>query len=64
MITVSIAINGKPIITRSARRIAGEDGNTCKYQIDDGRIVEHDYNSGASKLAIIMLEGVKDEEIT
>lgn len=64
MITVSIAINGNPIITRSAKRIEGNEGETCKYKVDDGRIVEHEYNDGASKLAIKLLEGVKDEEIT
>ena len=59
MITVTISINGNPIITRSARKISGEDGGTCKYRVDDGITIEHFTPDGPAKLAIKMLKGVK-----
>jgi hypothetical protein len=60
MITVAILINGNPIIARSCHKIEGIEGK-CKYKVDDGRIIEHDYNDGAIPLAIKMLEGVIEE---
>lgn len=41
MITVSILINGNPVLTRSAVNRTPERGNDkpCRYQVDDGRLV-------------------------
>jgi len=62
MISVSIFINNNPILTRSAvnsGRIDHETGGT-KYDLDDGSVVIHDPSKGATKLAIKMLETIKD----
>lgn len=59
MITVSISINGNPIITRSCWKIKGLEGE-CQYQCDDGRIIKHNYDQGSVPLAIKLLEGVKE----
>jgi hypothetical protein len=59
MISVTIFINGSPVYTRSAHKIEGETG-VCKYRVDDGRTVTHDYEEGAVPLAIKLLEGVRE----
>lgn len=63
MITVAILINGNPIIARSCSREGNinfeEQGNNY-YKCDDGRVIEHNYADGAVRLAIKMLEGVKE----
>ena len=58
MITVTILINGKSIITRSAKRILGEEGELCKYVVDDGKTIDHHTQDGAVELSIKMLRGV------
>lgn len=60
MISVVIYINNVPILARSARRVDGEPGELCTYKVDDGRTIRHRYNNGAAKLAIRILEGVKE----
>ena len=61
MITVSIFINGNPIITRSATNISeGEQKGNQEYKVDDGSIIKHNYEDGAIPLAIEMLKGVKE----
>lgn len=63
MITVAILINGQPIITRSAVNISEERDTkrfTQIYEVDDGRIINHNYDDGAIPLAIKMLEGVNE----
>jgi hypothetical protein len=60
MISVVININDKTIMARSASRIEGEEGEICTYKVDDGRIIKHDYNDGCVKLAIKLLEGIKE----
>ena len=60
MISVVIKINGKAITGRSAvRKVTNPDGNH-EYHVDDGRLISHQYNDGAIKLAIKMLEGIKN----
>ena len=60
MISVTIFINGQPIITRSARRVEGSPPNECTYHVDDGREITHWYSEGAVALAIELLKGVQE----
>lgn len=63
MFTVSIFINGNPIITRSAVNITDPwTGNETihTYEVDTGEIVKHKRAEGAVKLAIKLLKGVKE----
>lgn len=63
MITVSIAINGHAIFTRSAICTAiNSKGNT--YLLDDGTTLKHRYEAGAVPLAIAMLNTIKDPKHT
>jgi hypothetical protein len=55
MITVTISINGNPVITRSAVNRLREKG---VYISDDGSEIEHNPEDGAIPLAIKMLERV------
>lgn len=61
MITVTIAINVCPIITRSARNTTekGETGKTI-YELDDGSTVEHYPSDGPIVLAKLLLDQVKE----
>lgn len=58
MITVSIAINGTPIFTRSAIRIEGETTGECVYRVDDANTIRHMYSEGAVALAHKLLDCV------
>lgn len=58
MISVSIAINGKPIFARTAVNRRREIG---KYVLDDGSFIEHDPDDGAVALAIKMLQTIHDK---
>ena len=58
MITVSIMINGQPIFTRSAVRT--HTGKVNRYTCDDGAVIRHEYDQGAVKLAMKMLETIKE----
>ena len=62
MITVSIFINGNPIITRSARNVicVDIDKGIFRYDIDDGSIVTHKRTDGAVVLAKKMLDTVRE----
>jgi hypothetical protein len=53
MITVSIAINGQPIATRSAVNIG-----YGRYRCDEGTIITHKRENGAMELAKKMLDTV------
>lgn len=57
-ITVSIFINSKPIITRSAVNITPGNPIDPEYEIDDGRIIKHTRADGAIVLAKKMLDGI------
>jgi hypothetical protein len=61
MITVTISINDRTILARSACNVgfASKPG-WCRYEIDDGRMIEHDRAAGAVALAIEMLTGIKE----
>lgn len=59
MITVAIFINGKPVTARTAVNQRTTDGVT-EYKVDDGRVVKHRRTDGAVKLAIKLLEGIKE----
>lgn len=58
MLTVSIAINGQPIFTRSVVNRLKEIG---AYVSDDGILIEHDPADGAVDLAIKALRAVHSE---
>lgn len=62
MITVSIFINGAPIFTRSGHRRTKKwaKGTKDAYLIDTGEQLYHNQNDGVVKLAIAMLETIKE----
>lgn len=59
MITVSIFINGNPIITRSARNV-GTIEEITQYSVDDGSVLFHKRSDGPVVLAKKMLDTVKE----
>lgn len=63
MISVAIMINGNPIMARSAVNKGEVDKNRpeCVYKLDDGTEIIHDPDDGAVKLAIEMLETIKEQ---
>lgn len=64
MITVQILINGKALIVRSAVNTGPSNldpsGDLHRYEVDDGRWLAHRRSEGAVKLAMMMLEGIRD----
>jgi len=63
MISVTISINGNPLMARSAVRTRDEDINgKLAYNVDDGTIVHHDPDDGAVKLAIQLLKTIKESK--
>ena len=64
MITVSIFINGNPILTRSAvnKGKCKEGCGKTAYQVDDGSTLCHDPKYGAVKLAQRMLDTIKESK--
>lgn len=63
MISVTIFINGNPIITRSASRTKdglGKDKDYSEYTSDDGTKIWHVPEDGAIALAIKMLKNVEE----
>ena len=62
MITVAISINGNVVFARSAVNISEETGagTVCKYKVDDGSIIVHEYDDGAVVLAKKMLDTIKE----
>lgn len=65
MISVTICINNRPIVHRSAVNVrrnkhAKLGQAICDYEVDDGRVLVHDRDEGAVALAIRMLEGVHE----
>lgn len=57
MIGVYITINGTTVFARTAVNRLRERG---AYIGDDGSVIEHDPEDGAVRLAIKMLETIKD----
>lgn len=64
MITVTIFINGSPILTRSATQGEVLGQGKYEYNLDDGSVVEHEYNKGAVELAKKMLDKIDKDFIT
>lgn len=64
MITVSILINGNPILTRSAVNKGKLASGLIEYKCDDGSQILHRPEEGAVKLAKRMLDTIKDKEIS
>lgn len=64
MITITVSINGTPILTRSAARIKGDAGEVCTYKVDTGKIIKHDYNKGFVPLTKKMLDTIDEEKVT
>ena len=67
MITVTISINGNPIMARSAVNTGetciagrGRTEKVTKYAVDDGGYVYHNPDDGAVPLAIQLLETIKE----
>lgn len=60
MITVQILINGKAIFVRSAVNRGYCDKSTCRYEVDDGSAITHKPADGAVKLAIQLLQTIKE----
>lgn len=60
MITVSIFINGNPIITRSAVNKGKVRDGFSEYAVDDGSKVYHKQSDGPVKLAKMLLDTVKE----
>lgn len=61
MISVTVAINGRTIFHRSAVNKSDTYGEGVQtYELDDHKIIKHEYEDGALKLAIKMLEGIKE----
>ena len=60
MITVTININNKPIVTRSAVNISKEESmvKPNQYRLDTGKIIEHIPNDGVVTLVKKMLDTV------
>lgn len=64
MITVTILINGNPILTRSAvNRIELNDQGETKYTTDAGDVLYHKRDKGAVELAKKMLDSIKEDSI-
>lgn len=59
MMRVVIIVNGEPIYARTGTNI-GDVGKDCKYMVDDGRIILHNPDDGLIKLAIKLLESIKE----
>ena len=58
--TVAILINGHPIMARSAVNISEGNKGKQRYKVDDGTILEHEYEKGVVKLAIELLKAIKE----
>lgn len=65
MITVTISINGRAIITRSAvNKTPDLPGNAeSTYKVDDGRTIQHARHDGAVPLAMKLLAGVHQPDL-
>jgi hypothetical protein len=61
MISVHIAINGTPILARSAVRREGLT-QPFTYDCDDGTVIEHNYGDGAVVLAKKLLDTIKESK--
>ena len=62
MITVTILINGNPILTRSAVNKGKHPSGYTRYDLDDGSHVLHKPKDGAVILAKMMLDSIRVPE--
>ena len=62
MITVTILINGQPIMARSAVNVGEcpDDPSKCVYNVDEGTRIFHDPDDGAVVLVKMMLDTIKE----
>jgi len=62
MITVTISINGVVLMARSAVNISPVKTKNalCKYEVDDGTVIEHNRKDGAVALARKLLDTIKE----
>lgn len=60
MISVSIFINGNPILTRSAKNLGTKKGEEFIYLADDGSYVFHNPKDGAIELSKKLLDLIKE----
>jgi len=63
MISVAIMINGNPILARSAVRGISDGEGGYNYKLDDGQVIQHKLDDGVIKLAIKMLETIKEQGV-
>lgn len=63
MLSVSICINGNPIMARSAVNQGTVSNGFDKYLLDDGSTLLHKPGDGAVELAIEMLKTIKEQGI-
>lgn len=59
-VTAQVIINGEVIFARTARNIKQIKGDLYSYQVDDGSEIQHIRTDGAVKIAIKLLETVKE----
>lgn len=59
MITVTISVDGEPVLARSAGHVSEFDG-IGTYKLDDGRLIVHDIKQGIVSLAMAMLKKTKE----
>lgn len=60
MITVSVLINGQPIYTRSAVNRGPKASGECRYDVDDGSVIDHMREDGAVALAHKLLDTIEE----
>lgn len=64
MITITIFINGNPILSRSATRTNEFRNGEAEYTLDDGLKVAHNPKKGAVELAKKMLDCIDKDFVT
>ena len=60
MLSVTVSVNGTPILTRSAVNGGDAGGRRCRYHVDDGSTVLHDPGDGAAALAVQLLGTIRE----
>lgn len=62
MLSVTIAVNGVAIYTRSVVNTGHKKGKKVKYECDDGNVIWHNPDDKAVALAHLMLNTIKEVE--
>lgn len=55
MLTVTVYVNHRPVVTVGAVRRGGKPGKLCVYELSTGTHIMHDYDAGAAALGAAML---------